>query len=168
MPNSLWHNDDHLKLIRWRVIVHGGIDGYSRLPVYLKASTNNRADTVLQCFPDAVRSHDNQRVERLWRDLFMGSISLFYDLFYYLEDAGYMCPSDDADLYALHYVFIHRINAQVDVFRQSYSHHRLSTARNRSPLQLWIQGMTHESGDDAGCSFGRFLGKNNSCTQGSQ
>ena len=56
MPNSLWHIDGHHKLIRWRIVVHGGIDGYSRLPVYLRASTNNRADTVLQCFLDAVRS----------------------------------------------------------------------------------------------------------------
>ena len=55
MPNSLWHIDGHHKLIRWRVVIHGGIDGYSRLPVYLRASTNNLADTVLLCFLDAVR-----------------------------------------------------------------------------------------------------------------
>ena len=36
MPNSLWHIDGHHKLIRWRIIVHGGIDGYSRLPMYLQ------------------------------------------------------------------------------------------------------------------------------------
>ena len=55
MPNSLWYIDGRHKLIRWRIVVHGGIDGYSRLPVYLRASTNNRADTVLQCFLDAVQ-----------------------------------------------------------------------------------------------------------------
>ena len=34
MPNSLWHIDGYHKLIRWRIIVHGGIDGFSRLPVF--------------------------------------------------------------------------------------------------------------------------------------
>ena len=48
MPNSLWHIDGHHKLIRWCIVTHGGIDGYSRLPVFLRASTNNRAETMLQ------------------------------------------------------------------------------------------------------------------------
>ena len=39
---------------RWCIVVHGGIDGYSRLPVYLKASNNNKALTVLTCFQEAV------------------------------------------------------------------------------------------------------------------
>ena len=30
-PNALWHLDGYHKLIRWRFVVHGGIDGYSRL-----------------------------------------------------------------------------------------------------------------------------------------
>ena len=40
---------------RWQIVVHGGIDGYSRLPVFLKASDNNRASTVLTCFCEAVQ-----------------------------------------------------------------------------------------------------------------
>ncbi len=38
-------------------MVHGGIDGYSRLPVYLKASNNNKALTVLTCFQEAVAEY---------------------------------------------------------------------------------------------------------------
>lgn len=30
------------------------MDGYSRLPVYCKCSFNNRAETVLACFRDAI------------------------------------------------------------------------------------------------------------------
>ena len=52
-PNSLWHIDGHHCLIRWRLVVHGGIDGYSRMVVYLTCSDNNRADTVLQAFNEA-------------------------------------------------------------------------------------------------------------------
>ncbi|KAK3702167.1 hypothetical protein QZH41_015074 [Actinostola sp. cb2023] len=53
-PLSLWHIDGHHKLIRWRIVVHGGIDGFSRIPVYLHASDNNKASTVLNLFLGAV------------------------------------------------------------------------------------------------------------------
>ena len=36
-PNSFWHIDGYHKLICWRLAVHGGIDGYSRVPVYLQS-----------------------------------------------------------------------------------------------------------------------------------
>ena len=29
-PNALWHVDGNHKLIRWRLVIHGAIDGYSR------------------------------------------------------------------------------------------------------------------------------------------
>ena len=38
--------DDNHKLIRWGLVIHGGIDGYSRLIVFLKCSDNNRGETV--------------------------------------------------------------------------------------------------------------------------
>ena len=40
-------------LFRWKFVVHGGIDGYSRMPTFLRVSTNNKADTVLQAFQQA-------------------------------------------------------------------------------------------------------------------
>ncbi|XP_042578563.1 uncharacterized protein LOC109090966 [Cyprinus carpio] len=40
--------------LRWRIVIHGGIDGYSRLVVFLKASSNNRSDTVFQSFVEAI------------------------------------------------------------------------------------------------------------------
>lgn len=56
-PNSLWHIDGHHKLIRWRFVTHGGIDGYSRSIVYLHCSTSNKASTVLSQFSTAVVRH---------------------------------------------------------------------------------------------------------------
>lgn len=53
-PNSLWHVDGHHALIRWRLVTHGGIDGYSRMVVYLKCSANNRSETVFNAFLEAV------------------------------------------------------------------------------------------------------------------
>ena len=36
--------------VRWGFVVHGGIDGYSRMVVFLRCATNNRSDTVLRAF----------------------------------------------------------------------------------------------------------------------
>ena len=54
-PNHLWHIDSDHKLIHWRFVLHGCIDGYSRAIVYIKRFTNNRAGTVLQCFMDGIQ-----------------------------------------------------------------------------------------------------------------
>ena len=48
------NNNYYLSIFRWRLVIHGGIDGYSRLPVFLKVNGNNRADTVLHAFLEAV------------------------------------------------------------------------------------------------------------------
>ena len=42
---------------RWRIVIHGGIDGLSRIPVYLMASNNSKASTVLSCFREAVSEY---------------------------------------------------------------------------------------------------------------
>ncbi|KAF7325542.1 hypothetical protein MKEN_00403600 [Mycena kentingensis (nom. inval.)] len=56
-PNSLWHHDGQHGLIRWGIVIHGFIDGYSRLITGLRASNNNRAQTVLELFLDAARTY---------------------------------------------------------------------------------------------------------------
>ena len=55
--NSLWHIDGHHKLIPWKIVIHGGIDGFSRMLTFLRASDNNRAETVGECFNQAVRTY---------------------------------------------------------------------------------------------------------------
>ena len=71
-PNSLWHVDGHHKLVRWRIVIHGGIDGFSRV-TYFQAANNNRAVTALSAFlkgvevyglPSRVRSdHGGENVD---------------------------------------------------------------------------------------------------------
>lgn len=52
-PQSLWHIDGHHALIRWSLVTHGGIDGYSRMIVFLRCGNNNRSETVSQLFSEA-------------------------------------------------------------------------------------------------------------------
>ena len=49
--------DGNYKLMRRRIVVHGGINGFSRLIVYLNSSTNNKAQTVLHLFDNAVQCY---------------------------------------------------------------------------------------------------------------
>ena len=56
-PNALWHIDGNHKLIQWRLVIHAGIDGYSRLITHLHCSNNNLASTVLDLFKEGVRKY---------------------------------------------------------------------------------------------------------------
>ena len=48
---------------------------------------------------------------------------------------------------SLHYVYIPRIQHNLDCFCDSYSHHKLSTENNMTPYQLWIMGMAQLNTD---------------------
>lgn len=53
-PNYVWHMDGNHKLVRWKIVTHLSIDGFSRLITFAEASDNNLADTVLEKFQRAV------------------------------------------------------------------------------------------------------------------
>ncbi|KAK6995657.1 hypothetical protein R3P38DRAFT_2567154 [Favolaschia claudopus] len=55
--NSLWHHDGQHGLIRFKIVIHCFIDGKSRLVTGIAVNNNNRAQTVLELFQDAVRRY---------------------------------------------------------------------------------------------------------------
>lgn len=89
----------------------------------------------------AGKSCHNQRIERFWRDLFHGCTYLFYLLFWYLEDKGYLEISNELHLYCLHYVFLPRINLHLTLFQNGFNNHPLRSESNMTPTQLWMYGV---------------------------
>ena len=81
----------------------------------------------------------NQRIERLWRDLFACYLPILSILFYFLESVNALDPLWEVDLYALHYVYIPRINQPIETFRNAWHNHRMRTTGGHSPLQMFIQ-----------------------------
>ena len=164
---------------RWGVVIHGGIDGYSRMITFLQASDNNFAQTVGLLFVEATGLHGlpsrirtdrggenviagrimenirgenrgswlrgpsvhNQRIERLWRDLRQFCTNFYIELFYRLENMMILNPDIPSHLFALHYVFLPRLNWAITEFVLAYNNHRVRTMNNRTPKQMYFSGL---------------------------
>lgn len=87
------------------------------------------------------QSVHNQRIERFWRDIFVGCIAVFYHLFYHLEDCGFLDATNSLDLFCLHFVYKPYINYALKLFIEAWSSHPLRSVGNKTPTQLWIEGM---------------------------
>ena len=171
-------------------MIHGAIDGYSRVVTYLKCSDNNRAETVLHLFIEAtgsdgyglparlrtdkgVENYDvamymlthpqrgpdmrpvivgksvhNQRIERLWRDVFQGVTCTYHFLFHHLEDIGVLDILDDRDMFSLHYVYLGVINHSLTQWVHTWNNHKMSSCNAKTPLQMWIQGLLKVTGSE--------------------
>ncbi|XP_057183751.1 uncharacterized protein LOC130550328 [Triplophysa rosa] len=177
-PRSIMHIDTNHKLIRYNIVVFGGVDGFSRKIMYLGAAPNNLAATALDFFQEAVetfgfplrvrsdqgienvdiarlmfmirgtdrgsfisgKSVHNQRIERLWRDVWASVTNVYYDVLHALEEAGHLDVSDPTHLFCSHYVFLPRLQDDLNLFRTTWDNHPIRTEGSMTPNQLWVLG----------------------------
>ena len=83
----------------------------------------------------------NQHIERLWKDTFRCVGQLYYALFYEMEDNNLLCVDNDTDQFSINFVFLPKINAQLDQFTSAWNNHPIQTENGLSPLQLWTRGL---------------------------
>lgn len=82
----------------------------------------------------------NTRIERLWRDVVESVVTIFTSLFMFMESHRILDPGNEIDMYALHYVFLPRVQRLLDRFVRRFNMHSVSTEHNRTPRQLWASG----------------------------
>ena len=87
------------------------------------------------------RSVHNSRIERLWCDVYQIVLSVFYNLFSALEEESLLKVNNEEHLFYIHYVYKAVINQMLSNFKNSWLNHKIRTARNKTPLQLFIMGM---------------------------
>lgn len=87
------------------------------------------------------RSVHNQRIERLWVDVFKEVVDFFHNEFTTLEEDSLLDINNEKHIFALQQVYLTYINEKLDIFTQAWNFHKLRTERNRTPRQLWLSGM---------------------------
>ena len=87
----------------------------------------------------------NQRIERLHYDTTHCVLSHFKDMFYFMEENKILERSNELHLFALHFVYLPRIQKSLNSFQEAWNHHQISTEGNKSPYQLWMSGMMDQN-----------------------
>ena len=80
----------------------------------------------------------NQRIERLWRDVFRCVASTYHALFHAV---GVLDPDNEIDLFALHCLYLPRINNSLEEFTKAWNKHPLRTEQNWSPYKIWANSV---------------------------
>ena len=105
----------------------------------------NEIDGTKRCIRG--KSVHNQRIERLWRDVFTKILAKYHGLFNHMENHGILNIDNDLHMFALHRVFEPRINNELSSWRNAHNNHALRTEHNKTPLQLWHRNIIIHSAE---------------------
>ena len=95
------------------------------------------------------RSVHNQRIERLWVDLWKGCTHKYYSLFQFLERDGLLDVNCTGLLWCLHYIFLPRLNRDLALFASQWNRHSIRTEKGSpTPRTLFMESMLHLYGTD--------------------
>lgn len=87
------------------------------------------------------KSVHNQRIERLWRDVWMAVTSTYYEVLHSMEDDGLLDVSNTLHIFLVHFVFLPRLRRDLQTFTAGWNQHPLRTEGNMTPQQLWDLGL---------------------------
>lgn len=166
-------------IYRWGFVIHGCIDGFSRLILYVKCETSIQALPVVEFFASAVQNYGfpsrvrsdhgyenhfvailmnavrglnrgshitgksvhNQRIERLWVDVFKEVCDSVYRELYSLENENLLNLENEVHRFCVQYVYKLVINRKLSSFRSAWNVHKIRTENNKTPRQLWLEGL---------------------------
>ncbi|KAF7350246.1 hypothetical protein MVEN_01328100 [Mycena venus] len=159
--NSLWHHDGQHGLIRFKIVIYCFIDGKSRLVTGIRISTNNRAETVLRLFREAVACYglpsrvrgdhgaenvlvalmmETERGELRGSYIWGRSVNntrierLWYDkkFFIDLEVNHGLNPTVAEHIWLLHHLFLHSIDEDAQEWAEAWNQHDLQIRGERT------------------------------------
>ncbi len=64
-------------------------------------------------------------------------VSTYHTLFHAMEAVGTLDPDNEIDLFALHCLYLPRINNLLEEFTKAWNKHPLRTEHNWSPYKIW-------------------------------
>ena len=61
-----------------------------------------------------------------------------------MEQSGVLNLNNPNHMFSLHVVFMARMSHSLHEFTEAFNHHKIRTANNWSPYQMWVNGMMHQ------------------------